>query len=213
MGDSYQYQGLRKQLVESLKSKGIKDKKVLQAILKIPRHFFMPSGFEQRAYQDNAFPIAAGQTISQPYTVAFQTELLQIKKRDKVLEIGTGSGYQAAVLCEMGAKLYTIERHKELFKSAQIILSKLGYSPYCVYGDGHEGIPGYAPFDKILLTAAAEEVPQSLLDQLKIGGRMVIPVGPSGSQDMLEIIKTDKNKFETKKHGKFVFVPFLKGKN
>lgn len=213
MSDSWQYKGLRKQLVDTIKEKGIRDENVLQAVKKIPRHYFMPSGFEKRAYQDNAFPIGAGQTISQPYTVAFQTELLKIKKRDKVLEIGTGSGYQAAILCEMGAKVFTIERQKELFDNAQITLAKLGYRPHCKYGDGHKGMPGYAPFDKILLTAAASEIPETLTDQLKIGGIMVVPVGPAGAQDMLEITKTDTEKYDIKKHGKFVFVPFLKGKN
>lgn len=211
--DSYKYKGMRKRLVKQVQDKGITDPAVLEAMLKIPRHFFMAKGFEDRAYQDNAFPIAAGQTISQPYTVAFQTQLLKIQKRDKVLEIGTGSGYQAAILCEMGARLYTIERQRELFMSSQRLLTQLGYNPHCHYGDGHEGMPGYAPFDKILLTAGAEDIPEKLLKQLKPGGIMIAPVGFPDTQDMLEIIKTDDNNYETVHHGKFVFVPFLKGKN
>ena len=213
VNDSYKYKGLRRQLIETIESKGIHDKNLLDAMMKVPRHFFMSKGFEERAYQDNAFPIAAEQTISQPYTVAFQTQLLEIKKRDKVLEIGTGSGYQTAILLELGAKVYTIERQKELFRTAQILLSRLNYSPHCIYGDGYKGLPGYAPFDKILLTAGASELPKTLLTQLKIGGKMVIPVGSRYSQDMLEIIKTGADSIDTKKHGKFVFVPFLKGKN
>ncbi|MEA2043575.1 MAG: protein-L-isoaspartate(D-aspartate) O-methyltransferase [Bacteroidota bacterium] len=213
MTDSFKYKGLRKQLVEGLRRKGIQDQRVLEAIMKVPRHYFMAKGFEERAYRDNAFPIASEQTISQPYTVAIQTELLEIKKRDKVLEIGTGSGYQTAVLLELGAKVYTIERQKTLFRSAQIILNKLNYSPHCIYGDGYKGLPGYAPFDKIIITAGASEIPQTLLGQLKIGGKMIIPVGFPNTQDMIELRKTGDNEYKKKSHGKFVFVPFLKGKN
>jgi protein-L-isoaspartate(D-aspartate) O-methyltransferase len=212
MIDSYRHKGLRKILIDSLRDKGIRDENVLNAMNKIPRHFFMAKGFEERAYQDNAFPIAADQTISQPYTVAFQTSLLNIKKGNKVLEVGTGSGYQAAVLSELGVKLYTIERQQVLFKSSQVLLKKLGYYPYSYYGDGYKGLPTYAPFDKILVTAGASAVPESLLKQLKTGGIMVVPTGPRHSQDMLKIIKISENDYKTENHGKFVFVPMLKGK-
>jgi protein-L-isoaspartate(D-aspartate) O-methyltransferase len=212
MIDSYKYKGLRKKLIDDLALKGIDDKNVLDAMLKIPRHYFMAKGFEERAYQDNAFPIAAGQTISQPYTVAFQSSLLEIKKDEKVLEIGTGSGYQAAVLIELGAKLYTIERLKELYVSAQVLLKKLGYFPFNYFGDGYAGLPPYAPFDKILITAGAPDVPEELLKQLKVGGWMVAPIGPQHSQDMLRIIKVSEQNYKTENHGKFIFVPMLKGK-
>ena len=182
-------------------------------MLKIPRHFYMASGFEERAYQDNAFPIAADQTISQPYTVAFQTMLLNVKKGDKILEIGTGSGYQTSVLLELGAGVYTIERQKELFKSAQKLLSKQGYSPYCFFGDGYEGLPTYAPFDKILITAGALEIPEKLKEQLKTGGIMVAPVGNRKYQKMLTIVKLGDNNFQIDDFGSFMFVPMLKGKN
>jgi protein-L-isoaspartate(D-aspartate) O-methyltransferase len=212
MIDSYKYKGLRKKLIEEISLKGITNKDILNAMLKIPRHFFMPKGFEERAYQDNAFPIAAGQTISQPYTVAYQTSLLEPNKDEKILEIGTGSGYQAAVLIEMGVKLYTIERQKELYVSAQILLKQLGYFPFCYFGDGYAGLPAYAPFDKILITAGASEIPEELLKQLKVGGFMVAPIGPQNSQDMLRIIKMSEHSFKTENYGKFIFVPMLKGK-
>jgi protein-L-isoaspartate(D-aspartate) O-methyltransferase len=212
MIDSYKYKGLRKKLMDDIALKGIKDAAVLDAMLKIPRHFFMAKGFEERAYQDNAFPIAAGQTISQPYTVAFQSSLLEVRKDEKVLEVGTGSGYQAAVLMELGVKLFTIERMKELYLSAQVLLKKLGYYPYCYFGDGYAGLPSYAPYDKILITAGAPEIPEELLKQLKPGGYMVAPIGPLHSQDMLRIIKLSDNQYKTENHGKFIFVPMLKGK-
>lgn len=212
MNDSYRHKGLRKILIDSLRKKGIENEDVLSAMNKIPRHFFMAKGFEERAYQDNAFPIAADQTISQPYTVAFQTLLLDVKRGDKVLEIGTGSGYQAAVLLELEVKLFTIERHQVLFKSSQLLLKKLGYYPYSYYGDGYKGLPTYAPFDKILVTAGASAIPENLLNQLKIGGIMVVPTGPRHTQDMLKIIKVSDNDYKTENHGKFIFVPMLKGK-
>ncbi len=212
MTDSYRHKGLRRILINSLKNKGIENENILSAMMNVPRHFFMAKGFEERAYQDNAFPIAADQTISQPYTVAFQTSLLEPKKGDKILEVGTGSGYQAAVLLELGVKLFTIERQQVLFKSSQILLKKLGYYPYSYYGDGYKGLPTYAPFDKILITAGAVAVPETLLKQLKIGGIMVVPTGPRHSQDMLKIIKISENEYKTENHGKFVFVPMLKGK-
>ncbi len=213
MTDSYKHKGLRKRLVETIKNKGVGNQVVLDAIMNIPRHFFMAKGFEERAYQDNAFPIAADQTISQPYTVAFQTNLLDIKRGDKVLEVGTGSGYQAAVLLELDVKLYTIERQRELFQSSQILLKRLNYNPFCYYGDGYKGLPTYAPFDKILITAGAEEVPEELLKQLKIGGILVAPIGPRHTQDMLKITKIGNQKFKKESFGKFIFVPMLKGKN
>ena len=213
MSESFKYKGLREILINSLRVKGITDETVLNAMLKIPRHLFMALGFEERAYQDNAFPIAAEQTISQPFTVAFQTMLLKIRKGEKVLEIGTGSGYQTCVLCEMGVKVYSIERQKELFFSAQKIISKLGYNPFCYYGDGYEGLPTYGPFDKILITAGAPFVPEALKQQLKIGGILVAPIGDRDVQKMLCITKISENKFETKDFGNFAFVPMLKGKN
>ncbi|NPA68636.1 MAG: protein-L-isoaspartate(D-aspartate) O-methyltransferase [Chlorobi bacterium] len=212
MTDSYRHKGLRKRLIDEIKNKGIKDEKVLEAMLNIPRHFFTAKGFEERAYTDNALPIAADQTISQPYTVAFQTSLLNVKRGDKILEIGTGSGYQAAVLLELGAKLFTVERQKTLFLSSQKILKQLGYFPYSYYGDGYNGLPAYSPFDKILITAGAPDIPENLLNQLKTGGVMVIPVGKRDSQEMLRIIKISETEYKTENHGKFIFVPMLKGK-
>lgn len=213
MIDTYRHKGLRKQLIDGIRKKGIQNEAVLDAMMTIPRHFFMAKGFEERAYQDNAFPIAAEQTISQPYTVAFQTELLDVQKGDKVLEVGTGSGFQAAVLLELGANLYTVERQKELFVSSQILLKKLGYFPFSYYGDGYKGLPAYAPFDKILITAGAPEVPQELLKQLKVEGILVAPIGSRKSQDMIKVKKHSETEFEQKSYGKFVFVPMLKGKN
>lgn len=204
-------QGMRKKLVEGLKMKGIRDPNVLAAIGKVPRHFFMDSSFIHFAYKDQAFPIGSGQTISQPYTVAFQTQILEVENNDKVLEVGTGSGYQAAVLCEMGARVFTVERQKKLFMKAQSFLPELGYHPACFFGDGYAGLPNFAPFDKILVTAGAHSVPPALKEQLKIGGRLVIPVGKSNRQEMMVIDRFSDNDFKTEKHGGFVFVPLLKG--
>lgn len=213
MKDTYRHQGKRQQLVKTVKKKGITDEKVLAAIGKIPRHLFMDSSFEDHAYQDKAFPIAADQTISQPYTVAFQTELLEIKKADKVLEIGTGSGYQTAVLCELGAKVYSIERQRELYKKTKSFLSKLGYRPkHLSFGDGYKGLPEYAPFEKIIVTAGAPEVPKDLLSQLKVGGRMVIPVG-GDIQTMTLFIRKSAKEFDRREYGAFRFVPLLEDKN
>ncbi|NLB93624.1 MAG: protein-L-isoaspartate(D-aspartate) O-methyltransferase [Bacteroidales bacterium] len=209
--DNIRHQGMRKRLVEGLKIKGIRDENVLEALSKVPRHLFMESSFLNFAYKDQAFPIGAGQTISQPYTVAFQTQLLQVEKNDKILEIGTGSGYQAAVLLEMGARVYTIERQKELFQRVQAFLLEIGYNPACFFGDGYEGLPAFAPFDKILVTAGAATIPESLKNQLKTGGRLVIPVGKANHQEMLVIVRISENEFKTEKHGGFVFVPLLKG--
>jgi protein-L-isoaspartate(D-aspartate) O-methyltransferase len=212
MEDTYLHKGLRKKLVDEIETKGIKDKGVLQALNKVPRHLFMDSSFVHFAYRDQAFPIAADQTISQPYTVAFQTELLQLVEGDKVLEVGTGSGYQAAILLEMGARVFTIERHKILNLKSQALLTRLGYRPNFFYGDGFEGLPTYAPFDKIIITAATSEMPENLLLQLKIGGRMVMPFGERNMQTMKLIIKTADNEYQTSEHGSFIFVPMLKGK-
>ncbi len=209
--DTLRHQGMRKRLVDGLKIKGIKDSAILEAIGTVPRHLFMESMFINFAYKDQAFPIGAGQTISQPYTVAFQTQLLEIKKNDKVLEVGTGSGYQAAVLLEMGAKVFTIERQKELFAKVQHFLPEIGYMPAFFFGDGYKGLPDFAPFDKIIVTAGAPYVPEDLTGQLKIGGRMVIPVGNDRQQVMKVIIRISETEFKTEKHGNFVFVPLLKG--
>ena len=213
MKDTFKHKGLRQQLVKTIKAKGIEDEKVLEAIGRIPRHLFMDSGFIDHAYQDKAFPIGADQTISQPYTVAFQTELLQLKKGDKVLEIGTGSGYQAAVLIELGAKLYSIERQQELFKKASKFLPKLGYrAKKLIFGDGYIGLEEEAPFDSIIVTAGAPFVPKPLLNQLKIGGRLVIPVGDN-VQTMTLFIRKGEKEFEKHEYGEFRFVPLLEDKN
>ena len=213
MKDSFRHKGLRQQLVEVVKNKGIKDQNVLDAIGKIPRHLFMDSGFIDHAYVDKAFPIAADQTISQPYTVAFQTELLQLKEGDKVLEIGTGSGYQTAVLCELGAKVYSIERQLELFKLTSKFLPKLGYRPKkLIFGDGYKGLKEEAPFDGIIVTAGAPFVPKALMSQLNIGGRLVIPVGED-VQVMTLFIRIGPKDFEKHEFGEFRFVPLLEDKN
>ena len=213
MKDTFKHKGLRQKLVEVIISKGIKDEKVLDAIGKIPRHLFMDSGFLDHAYQDKPFPIGADQTISQPYTVAFQTELLEVKKGDKILEIGTGSGYQAAVLCLLGATVYTIERQQELFKKTSKFLPKLGYRPKkMIFGDGYKGLPEEAPFDGIIVTAGAPFVPKALLGQLKINGRLVIPVGDD-VQIMTLYIRKGPKEFEKHELGEFRFVPLLEDKN
>jgi protein-L-isoaspartate(D-aspartate) O-methyltransferase len=212
MIDTYRHKGLRKKLVGILRKKGIRDKPILAAIGKIPRHSFLDRAFEEWAYQDVPFPIGADQTISQPYTVAFQTWLLEVKNKEKILEIGTGSGYQACVLAELGAKVYTIERHEFLFKRTNKILKSIGYERIRTFlGDGYQGLPRFAPFDKILVTAGATEIPISLLNQLKIGGFLVIPVGKGDDQEMLRVCKKKEHKFETERFGRFRFVPFLPG--
>jgi len=211
--DTFKHKGLRQQLVELVRSKGISDENVLSALGKVPRHLFMDSGFLDHAYQDKPFPIAADQTISQPYTVAFQTELLQVKKGDKILEIGTGSGYQAAILCEMGAKVYSIERRLELFKITSKFLPSLGYRvKKLVFGDGYKGLEEDAPFDGIVVTAGAPYVPKPLLSQLKIGGRLVIPLG-RGIQTMTLFVRKGEKDFEKHEFGEFRFVPLLEDKN
>jgi protein-L-isoaspartate(D-aspartate) O-methyltransferase len=211
MTDTFEAKGKRKKLVAELRQKGISDEEVLRAIDTVPRHLFMDPAFLSHAYVDKAFPITSGQTISQPYTVAVQSSLLKIKRRDKILEIGTGSGYQAAVLAEMGAKVYTIERYRDLYLKAQSILTSLKYTIDFFYGDGYLGKPQYGPFDGIIITAAAPEIPELLLQQLKVGGRLVIPVGSSASQVMTVIERTSEDAFEKTEHGNFVFVPMLKG--
>jgi len=210
--DLPRHKGQRTKLVKVLIEKGIRDQAVLRAISKIPRHVFLDSSFEEFAYQDKPFPIGAGQTISQPYTVAFQTELLQVKSGEKVLEVGTGSGYQAAVLAEVGAKVYTIERQKELFDKTKVLMQRLGYKMNIKYGDGYLGMPSFAPYDKIIVTAGAPKVPQQLVNQLKVGGRMVIPLG-EGSQKMKLLLKHSTSDISMEDYGDFRFVPMLGNKN
>ncbi|NRT15880.1 MULTISPECIES: protein-L-isoaspartate(D-aspartate) O-methyltransferase [unclassified Flavobacterium] len=213
MKDTAKHQGLRNQLVSVLQEKGITDRNVLDAIKKIPRHLFLNSSFEDYAYQDKAFPIGAGQTISQPYTVAFQSQLLEIKKDHKVLEIGTGSGYQTAVLYLMGAKVYSVERQNELFKQTSALLPKLGIRPkHLTFGDGYKGLPNFGPFDSIIVTAGAPFIPQPLMAQLKIGGRLVIPLGDD-VQVMTLLIRKNETQFEKHELGEFRFVPLLEDKN
>jgi protein-L-isoaspartate(D-aspartate) O-methyltransferase len=211
--DTNKHQGLRNQLAKIIEDKGITDLRVLEAIKKIPRHLFLDSSFEDFAYQDKAFPIAAGQTISQPFTVAFQTQLLEVKKDHKILEIGTGSGYQTAVLCMLGAKVYSVERQNELFKITSTLLPKLGIRPkHLSFGDGYKGLPNHAPFDSILVTAGAPIIPKPLMAQLKIGGRLVIPVGDK-EQVMTMLIRKNETQFEIHEFGDFKFVPLLENKN
>lgn len=212
MTDDFKHRGRREQLIQLLRGKGIEDESVLTAINKIPRHLFIDSAFEEHAYQDKAFPIAAGQTISHPFTVAFQTELLHVSKGDKVLEIGTGSGYQASVLVAMGAEVYTIERQKELFDFSQRIFRKIKIKPkYAIYGDGYKGLPSFAPFDRILVTAGSSTIPRALLKQLKIGGMMVIPIGDK-NQMMTTFLRVSELNFEKLEFGDCQFVPMLERK-
>lgn len=211
--DSFRHKGLRKKLIDSVRSKGIMNEDVLEAMGRVPRHLFMDSSFVNFSYTDKAFPIAAGQTISQPYTVAFQTQLLDVKKHLKILEIGTGSGYQTAVLLELGARVYTIERQRQLFLDAQKTLGPLNYKPIFFFGDGYEGLPSYQPFDRILITAAAPEIPQMLLDQLAVGGILVVPEGDRFGQKMIRVVRESEDHFQRSEHGHFSFVPLLRGKN
>ena len=213
MKDTLKHRGMRNKLATVLSEKGIADIKVLDAIKAIPRHLFMDSSFEGHAYQDKAFPIAADQTISQPYTVAFQTELLELKPGHKILEIGTGSGYQTAVLLKLHAKVFTIERQLELFKKTKIFFDKMGYRPKkTIFGDGYKGLPEQAPFDGIIVTAGAPELPKALLSQLKVGGRLVIPIG-SDDQIMTKYVRKSEKEFEKREYGSFRFVPLLNNKN
>lgn len=213
MKDTEKHQGLRNQLAAVLEAKGITDQNVLAAIKKIPRHLFIDSSFESHAYQDKAFPIAADQTISQPYTVAFQSQTLKVQQGDKVLEIGTGSGYQTAVLLELKAEVFSIERQHELFKKTSLFLPKIGYKPKkFIFGDGYKGLPEKAPFDKIIVTAGAPYVPKPLLSQLKIGGMLLIPVGDK-TQIMTLFKRKSPKEFEKHELGDFAFVPMLQEKN
>lgn len=211
MKDTYWHKGMRQQLVNELRNKGIKAENVLQAMNALPRHFFLEKAFEEKAYEDNAFPIGNEQTISQPYTVAFQTELLEVKSEDKILEIGTGSGYQAAILALLGAKVYTIERQELLYQRARKLLKTLGiHQVKCFFSDGNNGLPNYAPFDKIIVTAGSQEIPTQLIEQLRIGGIMVVPVGHK-TQQMHRIEKLSETEFTSNVYGTFRFVPFVEG--
>ncbi len=209
--DNYRHKGMRRNLVEEIKNKGISDENVLNAINNVPRHIFLESSFLEFAYQDKAFPIGSGQTISQPFTVAYQSSLLEIKKNMKVLEIGTGSGYQACVLAEMGAKVFTIERQRKLYAKTKPFLAKFPYRIMTFLGDGYKGLPTYGPFDRILITAAAPEIPQTLIDQLKTGGMMVIPLSENDNcQTMLRLTKQEDGSLKREEYGDFKFVPMLK---
>ena len=211
--DTYRHKGLRKKLIDSLRNKGITDENVLSAMINIPRHFFLDSAFDEIAYEDRAFPISEGQTISQPYTVAYQTQLLQVKPFDKILEIGTGSIYQATVLAEMGAKIFTIERQKVLFEKTKNYIFKAKYPNLkFFFGDGFEGLPTFAPFDKVIITAAAPLVPPKLIEQLKTGGKMVIPLNEGEHQRMLRITKNENGTTSEEAFENFSFVPMLSGK-
>lgn len=214
MNPKYRYQGLRQRLIFELRQKGIKDESVLAAIMRVKRHLFLDRAFADWAYKDLAFPIEAEQTISQPYTVALQTSLLQLKKGEKVLEIGTGSGYQACVLSEMGVKVYSIERQERLFRKTEMLLQSLGYGRIrTLFGDGYKGAPRFAPFDKIIVTAGAADIPKTLCYQLKVGGIMVIPLMIDGTQRMLRIKRISEDQFRKEDFGPCAFVPFLKGVN
>jgi protein-L-isoaspartate(D-aspartate) O-methyltransferase len=214
MNDTYRHKGLRRQLIEEIKAKGIKDERVLDAMSILPRHFFLEKAFEEHAYADKAFPIGNDQTISQPYTVAYMTSLLDIKKGDKVLEIGTGSGYQAAILATLGARVYTVERQEELYKKTKELLKALNFNTLrCFFGDGSVGLSDYAPYDKIIVTAGAPIIPEALKEQLSIGGVIVIPVGENDGQLMHHIKRISDKEFESKALNKFRFVPFLSGLN
>jgi protein-L-isoaspartate(D-aspartate) O-methyltransferase len=211
--DTFKHKGLRKKLVTTVRSKGIRDERVLTAIESVPRHYFFDSGFLEYAYEDKAFPIGEGQTISQPYTVAIQTELLDVRKGDKILEVGTGSGYQAAILFSMGGKVYSVERQRPLFVKAKDLLPKIGCIVKVHFGDGYNGLQAFAPFDRILVTAGAPYIPQPLIDQLKPGGKMVIPVNENDYQVMTLIVKNDDGTTEISHHGIFKFVPLLGDKS
>lgn len=211
--DTYRHKGLRKKLIDTLREKGITDEAVLEAMNNIPRHFFLDTALDNIAYEDRAFPIAEGQTISQPYTVAYQTQLLQVKPLDKILEIGTGSTYQATVLAEMGAKVFTIERQKKLFEKTKNYIFKSKYPNLkFFYGDGFEGLPTFAPFDKVIITAAAPFIPPKLIEQLKPGGKMIIPLDEGEHQRMLRLTKQSDGTFTEEAFSNFSFVPMLSGK-
>lgn len=215
LNDTYRHKGLRKQLVDNLRRKGISDEKVLDAIMEIPRHYFLDSALDQIAYEDRAFPIGEGQTISQPFTVAYQTELLEVKPHEKILEVGTGSAYQATILAVLGARVYTIERQRKLYERQreEYPFKQKYHSLKFFYGDGFAGLPGYAPFDKVLVTAAAPFVPPALVEQLKTGGKMVIPVNEGNSQRMKRFTKKEDGSMFEEQFEMFVFVPMVEGKN
>lgn len=212
MQDTFKHKGMRRQLINELREKGIENEQILEAFDAIPRHFFLDLIFEQQAYSNQAFQIGAGQTISHPYTVAFQTHLLELRKGEKVLEIGTGSGFQTCILCQLGAKVFSIERQRELFLKAKKIIEHFNFNPRLVYGDGYVGLPALAPFDKVLVTCGAPEVPTALVDQLKEGGIMVIPVGEGKDQVMLKIKKLPDGEVDIQQYGVFSFVPMLENK-
>lgn len=209
MQDTYKHKGMRKQLIQQLRDKGITDERILEAFDAIPRHFFLDLAFEQQAYSNTAFQIGAGQTISHPYTVAFQTALLDLKKGEKVLEIGTGSGFQTCVLCKLGTKVFSIERQKELHLKAKRIIDHFGFTPKLFFGDGYEGKAAFAPFDKVLVTCGAPFIPQKLVEQLKVGGVMIIPVGDLDTQEMHKITKLSETEYKEEVFGNFSFVPML----
>ncbi len=214
MVDNYRHKGMRKRLVNEIRSKGVRDQRILDAVNKIPRHLFLDSSFLEFAYEDKPFPIGSGQTISQTYTVAFQTELLEVKKGHKILEIGTGSGYQACVLAELGAKVFSIERQKKLYEKTKVFLPKIGYRQIKLfYGDGYKGVPAFAPYDGILITAAAPEIPEKLVSQLKTGGVIVLPLGGGDVQTMLRLTKKEDGTLQEEQFGAFRFVPLLKNKS
>jgi len=211
--DTYRHKGLRKQLIDELKRKGIKDNRVLEAFDKVPRHFFIDLAFEKQAYSNMPFQIGAGQTISHPFTVAFQTELLGLNRGEKVLEIGTGSGFQTAILCQLGARVYSIERQKDLYQSAKVLLTELNFNPHLFYGDGYKGKAGYAPFEHILVTCGAPFVPEELLKQVKVGGNLVIPLGEGAVQRMKRYSRKSEKEFTEEDFGEFRFVPMLQDKD
>lgn len=212
MQDSFKYKGMRRKLINELREKGISDEKILNAFDVIPRHYFLDNAFAEQAYSNMAFQIGAGQTISHPYTVAFQTQLLDVQKGDKILEIGTGSGFQTCVLCELGAKVFSIERHKSLHIGAKNILHHLKYSARLTFGDGYKGLPGFAPFDKVIITCGAPHIPQDLVDQMKVGGLMIIPIGEGKDQQMLRVTKISETEISKEEFGVFSFVPMLGSK-
>jgi protein-L-isoaspartate(D-aspartate) O-methyltransferase len=212
MQDTFKHKGMRKMLISELREKGIDDERILNAFDKVPRHFFLDNAFAQQAYSNMAFQIGSGQTISHPYTVAFQTLLLDIQKGEKILEIGSGSGFQTCILCELGAKVFSIERHKSLHLKAKSILRYLNYNARLSFGDGYKGLPTFAPFDKMIITCGAPDIPMELINQLKIGGVMIIPIGEGAEQLMKKITKTSEAEFEVEDFGVFKFVPMLEDK-
>lgn len=213
MQDTFKHKGMRRQLVSELRQKGISDEKILDAFMAIPRHFFLDLVFDNQAYSNVAFQIGAGQTISHPFTVAFQTQLLDLKKGEKVLEIGTGSAFQTCILCQLGMKVFTIERQKELYLKAKKIVEHFNFNPRMFFGDGYKGQSAFAPYDKILITCGAPFIPEELLKQLKVGGLLVIPVGNLEKQEMIRIKKIDESNFEQENFGEFSFVPMLENRN